>query len=75
MARSLEALQAEIMSLPPADRARLIEHLVTSLERDDETESAWDVLAVQRLEELENGTVQGAPLEDIISRLEARFPG
>lgn len=75
MARTLESLQAEIMSLPPADRARLIEHLVTSLERDDETESAWDAIAWSRLAELEAGSTQPASLEDVFARLEARFPG
>ncbi len=75
MARSFESLQAEIMNLPLADRTRLIEHLITSLERDDEMEREWDALAASRLAELDAGHSQAAPLEDVVARLEARFPG
>lgn len=75
MARHFKSLQAEIMNLPSADRARLIERLITSLERDDEAESAWDALAAGRLEELEIGKVHAESLEDVVARLEARFPG
>ncbi len=63
------------MNLPAADRARLIEHLVTSLERDEEAEGAWDMLAASRLEELEAGKAQAASLDEVVARLESRFPG
>lgn len=75
MPRPLEALQAEILNLPPADRARLIEQLIASLDRDAETEMAWDLLAVERELQLDSGAKQSAPLAEAMKRLETRFPG
>lgn len=75
MTRPLEALQAEILNLPPADRARLIEQLIASLDRDAETEMAWDRLAVERELQSDSGAKKSTPLADVVKRLEARFPG
>ena len=75
MPRTLESLKAEVMSLAPAERARLLDQLIASLDRDAETEAAWDEIALKREIEIESGSLQGVPLEDVVSRLEARFPG
>ncbi len=75
MSRTLESLKAEVMSLAPAERARLLDQLIESLDRDVETEGAWDKVALQREGEIESGSVTGVPLEDVVARLEARFPG
>ena len=75
MTRTLEALQAEVLRLPPTDRARLLDRLIASLDADAESEAAWDQLAHQRDEELETGVIQAVPLEEVVARLEARFPG
>ena len=74
MSRTLESLKAEVMSLAPAERARLLDQLIESLDRDVETEGAWDKVALQREGEIESGSVTGVPLEDVVARLEARFP-
>lgn len=74
MARPLEALQAEILTLSSADRVRLLEHLLASLDRDEDSERAWDAVAATRLEQLRSGVVQPVPLADVIRRLEARSP-
>ena len=75
MPRTIESLKAEVMSLAPADRARLLDQLIVSLDRDVDTEEAWDELALKRENEIESGSIQGVPLEDVVARLEARFPG
>ena len=75
MPRTIESLKAEVMSLAPADRARLLDQLIVSLDRDADTEEAWDELALKRENEIESGSIQGVPLEDVVARLEARFPG
>jgi hypothetical protein len=72
---SLEALQAEVLRLSPADRARLLDRLVASLDVDASVEAAWDELAEQREREMASGIVQSVPLEVAVARLEARFPG
>lgn len=75
MSSNLEALQAEVLRLSPADRARLLDRLVASLDVDASVEAAWDAVADQREQELSLGTVEAVPLEVAVARLEARFPG
>lgn len=75
MPRTLEALQAEVLCLSPADRARLLDRLIASLDVDVAGEAAWDELADIRTQELEAGAVEAVPIDAAIARLEARFPG
>ena len=75
MSTSLEALQAEVARLSPADRSRLLEHIIASLEVDDEVEAAWEAVADEREADVEFGKVSPVAFEDTIARLEARFPG
>lgn len=72
---TLEALQAQVLSLSKADRARLLERLVASLDVDAQAEEAWEQLAETRELELSSGQVAAVPLEDAMARLRARFPG
>jgi hypothetical protein len=71
----LEVLQAEVLRLSPADRARLLDRLVASLDVDASVEAAWDAVAAQREQELESGVAETVPLEVVVARLEARFQG
>jgi hypothetical protein len=41
-------LQAEVLRLPPAERAALLDSLIVSLDADAEAEAAWDALADER---------------------------
>ena len=75
MSTTLEALQAQVMSLSKEDRSRLLERLVASLDVDAEAEEDWEQLAARREAELESGAVVGIPLEEAMARLRARFPG
>ena len=73
MPRTLEALQAEVMRLSPADRARLLDRLVASLHA--EAEAASDELADEREAELNSRIAPAVPLDVAVARLEARFKG
>jgi Putative addiction module component len=75
MTTTLETLQAEILRLSPADRARLLDRLIASLDVDVGVEAAWDKLADERERELAGGGAAPVPFEAVIARLEARFPG
>jgi len=75
MSITLETLQAEVLRLPPADRAKLLDRLIASLDVDSGVEAAWDELADQREQELAGGAATAVPLEVVVARLEARFPG
>ncbi len=43
MTTSLEVLAAGAMKLAPADRTRLLERLIASLDVDSEVEQAWEL--------------------------------
>lgn len=75
MTPTLEALQAEVMRLSQADRARLLQRLIVSLDADADTEAAWDVVADTREQALAAGAATPVPLDEAIARLEARFKG
>ena len=75
MTITLETLQAEVLRLSPVDRARLLDRLIASLDVDASAEAAWDQLADEREQELAVGSAAAVPLEVVIARLEARFPG
>ena len=57
MACTVETLEAEAMQLPPADRARLVEHLIASLDSDPGVEEAWVAEVERRNAEVESGAV------------------
>ena len=71
----LEALQAQVLGLSKADRSRLLERLVASLDVDVIAEEEWERLAEARELQLQTGSVAAVPLEDAMARLRARFPG
>jgi hypothetical protein len=73
MATRLEILEAEVLQLLPADRARLLDRLVASLDVDQDHEAAWDAMADLREHELESGAAQAVSLDAAVARLEARF--
>jgi putative addiction module component (TIGR02574 family) len=61
------------MKLPVADRARLAERLIASLDADAEIEAAWAVEARRRDGELRSGAVEAIPLEDALTTVRTRF--
>lgn len=75
MPSTLEALQAEVLRLSPADRARLLDRLIASLDVEPDAEAGWDKVADERERQLDAGTSQAVPLDIVVARLEARFPG
>ena len=75
MQTTLETLQAEVLRLSPADRAKLLDRLIVSLDVDPDAEAAWDELADRREQELQTGAAKAIPVEVAVARLEARFPG
>ena len=75
MSRAFETLQAEVLRLSPADRAKLLDRLIASLEANPDAEAEWDELARSREQELQAGIVEAVPLEVAVARLETRFQG
>jgi hypothetical protein len=72
---ALEVLEAQALKLSAADRSRLLERLLASLDVDPDIEAAWDEVADDREAQLEAAQVTAVPLDEAIARLETRFPG
>ncbi|MBA5639662.1 addiction module protein [Duganella sp. LX20W] len=73
MNANLEFLEAEVMKLPSADRARLLERLIASLDADPAIDVAWEREAARREAQLTDGTVSEIPGHEAIARLRARL--
>ena len=71
MSTQFEILEAEVLKLVPADRALLAEHIIASLDEDNEIESAWAVEVEKRVAEVESGVVVGMPFEEVIAQARA----
>ena len=71
MSVPIEALEAEVLNLPSAERSRLLDRLIASLETDDAVEKAWMVEARRRDDEIESGVVESIPGEVVLARLRA----
>jgi len=68
-----EQIEQELLKLPLAERARLAERLIASLDEDAETEAAWIAEVRKRDEELVSGAVEGIPLEDALTSIRTKF--
>ena len=68
MADPASKLEAKALKLPPEQRARLAERLISSLDQssDPDSEQLWIEEAERRLEELESGRVQAVPAERVM---------
>lgn len=72
--RNAEALATQLLALPPADRARMAELLLASLEgQDPDATAAWDEEIARRASELDAGTVRGIPAADVFAAVERRL--
>lgn len=69
MPTPFEILEAESLKLTAAERAKLAEHLIASLDEDSEIEEAWATEVEQRIADIENGNVQLIPLAEAMPRL------
>ncbi len=73
MSSTVEALEAEALQLSAAERARLIERLITSLDADPKVEEAWATEVERRHAQIENGTVSLLPGPETLASLKAEF--
>jgi putative addiction module component (TIGR02574 family) len=73
MSSTLEALEAEALRLPEAERARLIERLIASLHADPAVEEAWAAEVERRLAEIETGKASWLSGPETVEKLKAEF--
>ena len=74
MARSARDLFDEAMRLDPQERAILLRLLIEALDADTEesVEEAWRVEIDRRVAELDSGSVEAVPWEEVRARLDPR---
>ena len=74
MARSARDLFDEAMRLEPQERATLMRLLIEALDADTEegVEDAWRVEIEHRMAELDSGSVETIPWEEVRARLYRR---
>jgi putative addiction module component (TIGR02574 family) len=70
-----EEIISAAMALPPDTRAMLAEHLLESLDADDQKriDALWAEEAERRDKEIEDGVVRPIPGEEVMDRLRARY--
>jgi putative addiction module component (TIGR02574 family) len=70
---TVETLEAAALHLPPAERARLVERLIATLDVDPEVEEAWAAEVERRQAEIESGAVSLRPGPETLAKLKAEF--
>ena len=73
MSSTVEALEAEALQLSAAERARLVERLIASLDIDPEVEEAWAAEVERRNAEIESGAVALISGPEALAKLKAKF--
>lgn len=73
MSLTIELLEAEALRLSAAERARLIERLITSLDADPEVEEAWAAEVERRHAAIESKTVSLLPGAETLAKLRAEL--
>ena len=70
---TVETIEAEALRLSAAERARLVERLIASLDADPEIEEAWAAEVERRHAEIESGAVTPLPGPETLSKLKTEF--
>jgi len=70
-----EEIMSAALSLPPGARAMLAEHLLESLDAEDQKriDMLWAKEAERRDKEIEDGIVKAIPGEEVMNRLRSRY--
>jgi putative addiction module component (TIGR02574 family) len=73
--RTFEQLYQEALELPEADRGELAGLLIRSLDPPPEpdVEAAWDEVIERRIREIDEGTVETIPWEQVRAEMNARI--
>lgn len=73
MSTPVHDLEAEVLGLPPDDRARLLERLIASFEPGSSAQHAWLEIALRRQADVKSGKVAMVPGDEALARVRARI--
>ena len=71
MTMPIDVLEAEVLSLPPAERSRLVDRLLASLGHDPAWEQAWSEEADRREARIADGQAQWVDGAEAVARVRA----
>lgn len=76
MSETLEELEQRVLQLHVRDKARLVLHLLQSMEPADsgDIEQAWQVDAESRLAAVKNGRATTVSADEVFAKLDRRLP-
>lgn len=70
MSSLIDELSRKARSLPPEERIRLAEDLLSSVQDpDEEIEAAWEEEIKRRLEDVESGVAHLIPAEEVFAEI------
>ena len=72
---SYEEIENAALALPSEARSMLAEHLLESLDAEEQQriDALWLTEAERRIKEIEDGTVAAIPGEEVMQRLRSRY--
>ncbi len=73
MSSTIESIEAEALQLSTAERARLVERLIASLDAGPEVEEAWAAEVERRHAVIESKTVALLPGAETLAKLRTEF--
>lgn len=71
MSLPLDVLAQQVLQLPAADRARLLDRVISSLDADRERDARWNALAAQRDAEADTDPAAMVPGPDAVAAIRA----
>ncbi len=72
MGMPVEVLEAELLLLPKADRIRVLDRVVASLDADAARDAAWDAVAAQRDAQVDRDPSVLLDLDNVLAQLHAQ---
>ena len=69
----LEALESQVLRLPAADRARLLDRVVASLDADAARDKAWDAVAASREALAQSDPALMVSMDSVLKQLRAEL--
>lgn len=71
MSASVEALTQQVLQLPSAERARLLDRVIDSLDADRDRDDRWNALAATRDAEADADPAMLVPGPEALARIRA----
>ena len=65
---AVKELEAAVLALPRAERARLARHLIDSLDEDDEVEEPWQNEVRRRLDAFRTGDIESVDRDEVLEQ-------